>query len=254
MFRAVCLLAFVAVIAIAGQPWSKNPEKWSKRDAERILNVSPWAHRVQVRFPAPARIAPQMSLPGAEQAGMGGRDAYSGKNWDGGVQRNPRNLPGVPELSVLVRWGSALPVREALQKADEPLAPRADESPVEKYYIITVIGLVPAGVYESEGEIKPPATTSESGDDENAPKKRNPEPMLEGLMADSMLATDSGISIRPENVKLDAATGALQFFFPRTKQIAPGDGEAIFETKFSIMTIKTRFRLKDMVYRDNLAL
>lgn len=243
-----------SAIAVAGQPWSKNPEKWNKRDVERILNASPWAHRIQVKFPQPKLLPQPMQLPGPEQAGMGSRGNPSSKNWDGGVQRNPRNLPGVPELSVLVRWGSALPVRKALERAPDPVVQAPDASHAEKDYIVTVIGLVAAGSYRSEVKIAPQPTTSESGSGQNAPDKQNPEPMLEGLMADSMLATTSGAAIRPENVRLDAATGALQFFFPRTKTIAPDDGDAIFETRFGSMTVKARFRLKDMVYRGDLAL
>lgn len=239
------------MLALAGQPWNKNPDKWSKRDVQRILNASPWSHRVQVQFPKPTTAPRQMPLPTAAAAGMGGRDNYSGRNWDGGVQAHPRNLPGVPELAVLVRWNSAPPVRQALQKLDEPLSPANDGGRAERDYIITVIGLVPAGSYQSVGKLP---TTSESGSGEDAAKKRNPEQMLEGLMLDSMLVAGSGIAIRPEDVKLEASTGALQFFFPRVQKIALEDGEAIFRTKFSTMTINAHFSLKDMSYHDRLAL
>lgn len=238
------------MLATAGQSWNKQPARWSKRDVQLILNASPWSHRVQVQFPEP-RVAPQqMPLPTAAAAGMGGRDNYSGRNWDGGVQAHPKNLPGVPELSVLVRWNSAAPVRQALLKLDDPVSP-ADGSRAEKDYIITVIGLVPAGSYQSVGTLP---TTSESGNGDDAAKKRNPEPMLEGLMLDSMLVAGSGIAIRPEDVKLDAATGALQFFFPREQKISPDDEEAIFQTRFSSMTIKAHFHLKGMRYHGRLSL
>ncbi|MGH9582085.1 MAG: hypothetical protein ACRD4O_04020 [Bryobacteraceae bacterium] len=247
LLRVSCMLLTLTPLLNASQVWNKNPTKWSKADARRILNASPWAQRVQVEFPKPDMLPRQMPLPGPAQAGMGTRGNGEGRDWDGGVEKNPKNLPGVPKLSVLVRWDSALPVREAMLKLDRPSVPDSD-------YIITVIGLVPAGSYEPESSLTPQPKTSESGDGADAGKARNPERMLDGLMADSMLATSSRIAIRPENVKLDAATGILRFFFPRKQTILLSDKEAIFETKFSSMKIKYRFRLKDMVYHGKLEL
>ncbi|MGH9653793.1 MAG: hypothetical protein ACRD6B_10070 [Bryobacteraceae bacterium] len=249
--HVACLFAACVAVLTAGQPWKKNPAKWSKADAQRILNASPWAKRVQVQFPKPERISRPMPLPGPAQAGLGSRGNPTSTNWDP-VEKNPKNLPGVPELSVLVRWASALPVRKALDRLDHPLVSSANPEDVQASYIIEVIGLVPAGSYNSEGRLPSRPTTSASR--KPVTNKRNPEPMIEGLMADSILVTGSHLAIRPVNVRLDAATGVLQFFFPRDKPIVLTDQEAIFQTKFGIMKVKKRFRLKDMVVRGKLEL
>lgn len=249
--RTALLSLSAAGLLTAGQPWKKAPSKWSKADAQRILNASPWAERVHVQFPKPERITPRMRPPGPAQAGLGTRGNPTSTNWDP-VEKNPKNLPGVPELSVLVRWTSALPVRKALDQLERPLETGANPEDVQHNYIISVIGLVPAGSYDSESSLPSEPTTSASRNP--APDKRNPEPMIEGLMADSMLVTGSHRAIRPVNVRLDAATGVLQFFFPRDNPIALGDQQAIFRTKFGVMKIKKRFRLKDMVVHGKLEL
>jgi hypothetical protein len=245
----------VPAVLSAGQIWKKDSSKWSEADAQRILTASPWAQSVPVKFHDPQEdIVPQVPLPGPAQAGMGTRGNMSDGKWDGGVAKNPRNVPGVPDLSVIVRWDSALPVREALLKTANP--PRLSQESVrfEKDYVISVIGLIPAGSYEAAGKIATKSAMSESGDDANAPDPRNPEQMLEGLMAESMLATPSRLAIRPENIKLDPDTGALYFFFSRKQAIVLADKEAIFETNFASMKIERRFRLKDMMYRGKLEL
>ena len=53
---------------------------------------------------------------------------------------------------------------------------------------------------------------------------------------------------------LDAATGAIHLFFPRTAAINLKDKEVLFATRFGSMKIEKRFRLKDMTYRGKLEL
>jgi hypothetical protein len=247
----ICMLLACAVAADAAQAWNKDPAKWSHSDIERILNASPWAQVVPVIFHDPEDDeVPEVPLPGPAQAGMGSRGNVSDGKWDGGVAKNARNIPGVPQLSVVVRWDSALPVREALAKSGKQLF---TPEQFERDYIITIAGLVPAGQYHLAGAAPEHKTTSES-DDDGPPDPHDPGPMLQGLMADSMLATSAGLAIRPDDVKLDSFTGELHFFFPRIQPITLAGKEAIFETKFGEMKVKRRFRLKDMLYRGKLEL
>jgi len=246
--KVVACVFFLAWVAAAGEVWNKDPGKWTDTDIERILNASPWAQRATVNFKTPEDDQPPlMPLPGPAQAGMGGRgNVTDGKWW--GVAKNPRNVPGQPDLSVLVRWDSALPVRLAMKNS------ACSETDAQNHYIITVVGLVPARSYHAEGKIPSRSSTDESDDNSDPVDARNPEPMLEGLMADSMLATPSRIALHPENVRLDPDTGALHFFFPRMQPITAADKDVIFETNFGLMRIVKRFHLKDMMYHGKLEL
>lgn len=239
--RVLIALIVPGVLICADQPWAKNYTRWTAQDARRILEDSPWAQRVNASFgdtdvPEPA----PMKLPGAAEAGMAGPRGVTDGRWDGGIGRNVKG--GVPSLSVLVRWDSALPVRQALLQAESEAAYAPEQ--FRKDYILTVLGLVPAGRYRDAGHLD---TRSQSGDG-NDSDPRDPEQMLEGLMGTSKLLPRGKASIAPENVKLDAASGAIHLFFPRTIPIDASDKEVLFFARFGSMTIEKRFRIKDLSY------
>ncbi len=190
-------------------------------------------------------------LPGAAQAGMAGPHGVSDGVWDGGVGKVPGG--GVPALSVTIRWDSALPVREAARRLPAGAGaeyPSYTPAQAGKDYIVTVLGLVPARGYRSAGQLP----TQSRSDDDSTVDAHDPEQMLEGLMAQSKLMRRGRKSIAPEDVKLDASTGALHFFFPRSTAIELNDREVMFATLFGSMTIQKQFRLKDMIYRGKLEL
>ena len=98
-------------------PWDKNPDTWSIADAQKVLNVSPWAQVANAIFGSgqDREEPPPGPLPGAEAAGMAGPRGASDGRWDGGVGRRPTG--SIPNLQVLIRWDSALPVRQAQREA-----------------------------------------------------------------------------------------------------------------------------------------
>ena len=250
ILRGAILGLAVAGVLLAAQPWSKkDPSQWTADDVARVLGDSPWALPSGAIFgiqPDDDPPAPQ-ELPGAAQAGLAGAQ-NSNQHWDGGVGRLDRYQ--VPTLNVTVRWDSALPERLALRRQQElgnGSAPPYTTAQADKDYIITVAGLVPAGRYHSVGQ----AETKSSSDD--SVDARNPESMLEGLMQYSRLVTRAG-AIRAEDAKLDAASGAIHLFFPRTHPITQGDKEVLFETRFGSLSVAQKFRLKDMLYRGRLEL
>jgi hypothetical protein len=97
-------------------------------------------------------------------------------------------------------------------------------------YIVTVIGLL---------------TNDQSRDRERVRKE---------LMAAAKLVRAGKPAIRPENIELDAAAGAIEVFFPRTEPISLNDKEVTFELQFGSMRIEKKFRLKPMTYRGKLEL
>jgi hypothetical protein len=243
----------LAIAVYGAQPWSKDSSQWTTHDAQRVLADSPWSQAASASFPMAdaAEQPPPGPVPGAPQAGMAGSRGASDGNWDGGVGRIPSG--GVPSIRVTIRWDSALPVRLALlrlQTAGEPGKSAYDPAQAEKDYIITIVGLVPSGQYRSAGQLQTRSSSTDSAD--SGPE--DPEQMLEGLMAESRLMLRNRKPIRPEDVKLDPASGTLHLFFPRNEVIELRDKEVMFATRFGSMAIQKRFRLKDMSYKGKVEL
>jgi hypothetical protein len=250
-------LLFLAVVTagvlVASQPWAKSPQKWTPDDAKRILTASPWAQETNAVFgnDNDREPPPPGPLPGAAQAGMAGPRGGNDGHWDGGVGRVARG--GVPSLPVLIRWDSALPVRAAAaQLASASGGSMLDPTPVTseeaaKDYVVTLIGLVPAKRYRERGQIKGDSNSDDSVD------ARDPEELLEGLMATSWLMQKGRANLAPENVRLDGATGTVHLFFSRTNSIAT-DRDLTFTTRFGSLTVQRVFRLKDMTFNGRLAL
>ncbi len=244
MFRVVVLAtASVILLWASQQPWKAgDPRQWTTQDAERVLTDSPWAQAAGASFALAADDPPPGPSIDVPQAGMASPHGATDGRWDGGVGRLDRNGP--PTLNVTIRWDSALPVRQAAEH--ERAATRYSPEQLRKDYIITIVGLVPGGRYGQ------PELNSRSGD--GATDVRNPEEMLEGVMRYARLFPRGKSAIRPEDAKLDNASGDLHLFFPRTGGIALGDKEVTFETRFGSLSVVKRFRLKDMVYKGQLEL
>lgn len=230
-------VVWLAMALYASQPWAgKDPGQWTSADVQKILNDSPWAQQAMATFgkalePDDMAVTPP---PGAEGSGVaGGRGATDGR-WDGGVARNT-GIGDVPSLPVTVRWDSALPVREALSRSKDVGAAMAAERAAQDY-AITVIGLVPANV---------------------APSAEHPadDPQqIQGFLANSRLMVRGGGAIAPEEARIDATTGAVHLYFPRSRPILASDKEVNLVTRFGSVNVQKRFRLKDMMYKGRLEL
>jgi hypothetical protein len=241
------LLAFGLLGAGSGTPWDKDSAQWTDRDAQLVLATSPWAQSVSAVMADPRDEMENYSapLPGPERAGLAGQTnpTANGGRWDGAVGRN--RMGSLPSLPVVVRWDSALPVREALRRSAG--APDSDVSPAD--YVLTVTGLIPGGRYRSAGH------TAASSNSDSSADARNPEQILEAFMSFSRLLPRGGAPIAPGNVKLDSASGAIHIFFPRTQPIeAAGTKEVVFLTRFGGFTVRAKFHVKDMRYHGKLTL
>jgi hypothetical protein len=225
---------------------------------QHILTDSPWATQGSANFP---QILEHDESPGSAQAdptaaGVGSRAGMplpGGQvgRWDGGVGRDPGGLPTLP---VLVRWDSALPVREALVRsgqANESLA-RTDRD-----YIVTIIGLWPG---EKPKPSEPADDAVWSADPSDVPTEHEkPAPqglghMREALMGSAKLVPKGRKPVAPEDVTLDAKTGAIHLFFPRTDPITLNDREVVVSVQFGSMHVVEKFRLKEMKEKGKLEL
>lgn len=234
-----CLVAFGA-----SQPWSKDSAQWTAVDIGRVLTDSPWAQQAMATFgkqlePDDMPVAPP---PGAEGNLAGSRGVSDG-HWDGGVSRNT-GIGETPTLPVTVRWDSALPMREALTRSQKN--PSISER-AAKDYVITVIGLASASAHGAS-----PANADSSDGVEREPQ--DPTEIARAFVANSSLVPRGKAAIAPEDAKYDPATGAIHLFFPRTAAITAGEKEVTFVTRFGSLTVRKRFRLKEMTYKGQLEL
>ncbi|MBV8570720.1 MAG: hypothetical protein JO319_08905 [Acidobacteriaceae bacterium] len=233
----------------ASQPWAhQKPQDWTPADVDRVLLASPWAQQAGVIFGIKADEDPgPAQLPSAATAGLAGASA-SQPRWDGGVGRPDKY--NVPTLNVIVRWDSALPERLAaarLQGTKSSYQVPYTTADAEKYYILTIIGLVPAQRYKPAAQTDSPSASDTSLD------PANPAPMLQEVMANSRLLTHA-MNVRALDAKLDASTGTLHVFFPRSQEITLNDKEVMLRMRFGSVSLAKKFRLKDMVYDGKLEL
>ena len=197
-----------------------------------------------VTFPEPERDVPQAPLPGASAAGMAGGSAATQPRWDGNGGPIKDSTP--PTLSVAVRWDSALPVRLAQEKTHEKDGLLLSPETAAKNYVVTVMGLVPARSYRQRSS--PGISASDNSSD-----VRNPQNTLESFMSRTALSY-AGKLIRPEDVKLDAETGHVHFYFPRDPALDKKVKEIRFRTIYGSLSVDKTFRTRDMLYLGKLEL
>lgn len=149
-------------------------------------------------------------------------------------------------MEVLVRWESALPVKEALLKqrfGNELPKPGEAEYTLDKPlkdYVISVSGLRMSGGGSGQN----------SGGDPT-------EHMQNILISSTQLLPKNGGPIDPEQVKVTQSadgTSTARFAFPKTQEISLDNKEVVFEIRTSWMKIEKKFKLKDMAVDGKLAL
>jgi hypothetical protein len=153
---------------------------------------------------------------GSGGGGAGGR----------GVQEVGGAAPstGTPSMTLTVSWRTALPLRQAIaKKKSEADAKKLIYEP-QKYYAILVTGLPGRGGAE----------------------------MKEMLMKNTSLNIKGKEPIAPEDIQ-SGGTAAM-FLFPKTVAIDLDDKEVEFSTKLGQTIVKTKFKLKDMVFNGKLDL
>jgi len=137
-------------------------------------------------------------------------------------------------MSVLVRWHSALPIKEAIARmklgSEALTSPEGQRllAPETASYIVGVGPLPVQMIQKDAATIKSAATLSVKGKD----------------------------AIVPADVKLDRQgnAGNLILFFPRTNPLTVEDNEVEFAFKLGNLNIKKKFKLKDMMFDGKLEL
>ena len=270
---------------LAADVWDKKPfTDWTPKDVEHVLTTSPWAKETAAAMSGgdggmggggrgggrsgggrgggaggggagggggADMDASMGGAGGGAGGGMGGGGGGGGMGGAGGG-----GVPGggaaAPQTMVLIRWQSALPVKQALLRgkfgneastAAEAQALLANE---EAYYVIAVEKLPRMGMGRPS-----PAGKSAEGKGGN-----DPERMRQMMARSTSLLRKGKEPIKPEDVKMATAekTMTVYFLFPRTEAITLEDKEVEFVTKMGPLEIKRKFKLQDMVFAGKLAL
>lgn len=207
------------VRAAPAEFWNeRKPEEWTEAECEELLTQSPWAREASVTFNTGGGIlAPRTTRGGMRRTG-GTIDTSSDK--------------GPDHYKAIVRWESALPVREANhhQLKDDPAA----------NYILSVSGDVPMLGGGSAGD---------ETDDEF--QKR-----LEMLKEYSKLEKkgDPIYLVKIGRLTGPPAKSGTLFYFERNDLIRLSDHQVTFYTKMGPIEVKCKFPLHEMVYHGKLEL
>lgn len=192
----------------------KQPSEWSTEEIGLLLNKSPWAKDAAISYYGGQNGPLSSSMPGSRSRRSNSSNASSGTSPSG---------VSPAEWKAIVRWESALPVREALKVPPPP--------DFEKFYILNMVGDVPSVGADPAGfeTLKQFTKLEHKGD----------QILL------------SRVAVSPKNEQ--SLSGTL-FYFSRGLALRPEDKQATFSTKLGPIDVKCKFTLRDMMYRGNLEL
>jgi len=220
--REILMLSLAAVPALsspAGEFWNeKKPGDWTDQEIQEMLTRSPWSKEGAVSVFGGA---------GGSLLNRNGAMNRSGNMSNTGRQRTNTTQTqsgDAPDLryKAIVRWQSALPVREALK--DQATPGFADS------YIIAVVGDLALA-------------------DPDADEAQR-ESRLDMMKQYTKLERHGG-PIPLANIESVKKVGTL-FYFPRAEPIK--DGQVTFTTKMGPVEVKCKFTVKEMMYHGKLEL
>jgi len=254
MKKLAALLLLAAFTLWAADFWTAKPyTDWNEKDIAKMLSDSPWAHKVTVEITAgpgggpggprggDAAGGPDPNFGSVETGGAAGSRGVSGGSGrgasgpQGGAGQEPVNL--TQAAAVTLFWQSALPIKQALLKAKygSEVSTSADAKKImereEKFYVLAMRGL--------------PPMLARGGVD-----------LKKTMLEQSTLTVKGKESLHPADVQVNVAPNGIEAYvlFPRTTVFSVDDKELEFASKVARVTIKYKFRLKDMMYSNKLEL
>jgi hypothetical protein len=225
--RSAIAVGWAAAAAASGPAWAfapkefwneKKPEDWTDDERKELLTKSPWAKEPSTTYNA----GPGMA--NGRTASTRGRRTVGTPGGTSGPAPDPGKLRSV------VRWESALPIREANhnESKDDPAA----------NYILNVVGDLPMFGLASDDETE----------DEYAHRMENLKQFTKlEKKGDPIYLTD----IRYKGKR--GTEGAL-LYFVRNDLITLSDHTVTFVTKLGPIDVKVKFPLHDMIYQGKLEL
>jgi hypothetical protein len=235
---------FLAALAAAGLAYPADRKgkafpEWSDETVLRLLVDSPWARRktVPLAWYGPTqRPFTYKDVPGSEAGKIAAPPAPGGAGPLGGIGAPKQHLPDKADL--IVRWASALPVRQAralYKLRDEKLdRGRLAElvGPKPDAYILEIFGL--------------PAIMAHAG----------AEAVEAKFGQTARLRFSGGAMLKPLGAKatVDAVNLSVMIHFSKARPVTAADKEVEFFADVDIVQIRERFRLSAMSYGGTLAL
>jgi hypothetical protein len=220
-----------AFMLFAADSWRKKPyTAWNDEDVQKVLNDSPWARELNINAPTAGSGDSARSnspLAGAGGGPGGGGGGMGGRGRGGGGMEGAGS--GAPPVRLVVRFVSALPVRQAMMRAqygdqvgNSPAAAKVLSTP-DNYYVVALVGL-----------------------------RRGPGD-LQTIKEKSTLRVKGKDPFGPVQVLTEK--GMIVLFFPREGHpVAVEDGEVEVQVRLPDLVgpIRRTFKLKDMVYDGKL--
>jgi hypothetical protein len=240
--RALLTLASAGLLFSASDNWkTKEFHDWTATEAQRILDNSPWSAKVFTDMSGGAR-KPGDLIPGGGHGSWGGGSGGAGPAGGGGggyggyggPHQNTGDEVRSHNVEVTVRWESALPVLQARARLTSGDAAKIEEA---KDYTVAVVWP------------NTPGASTWSGGGGGGGGQSNPKDS-----ARLVFKNRDAITAEDTQVKSDDSGREMLFLFPKTTPITLDDKEVTFVTQIGRMKIEHKFKLKDMVFRDQLAL
>jgi hypothetical protein len=235
MKRILPLLLILATSLWAADFWQSKPyTEWSDKEVQKLLSDSPWSKEVVVSLSGGSGGGSGKGSRKGGGGGGGGDAGFDGPTMGSGGGKGAQEVGGgAPTMNLVVSWRTALPLRQAFLKkkfgaeaGTSPDAKKLLEEP-QKFYIIVVAGL--------------PARMGRGG-----------EELKEMLLKNTSLSIKGKEPIVPEDLQSSGTTAI--FLFPKTVAIDVDDKEVEFSTRLGQTIVKTRFKLKEMVFNGKLDL
>ncbi len=246
--RLIMLLALVTSVGFTADFWTERDFlQWNEKEVRKMLSNSPWSRTVvQTMGGGMGRGGGGGGRGGGGGGFPGGGGGGAGGGGGGGTQTpggygGGYGAPGgggpSMQRNFIIRWMSALPVKQALAKAKYgEEAGTAEEGQkfigrTETHYVVAVSGF--------------PARMAQVA-------QREPDRLKQG----AFLKRKGKGNILPEEVQVRSGEQEAEVFlmFPRTDAITLDDKDVELEMAMGPMTVKRKFKLKDMVYDDKLEL
>jgi hypothetical protein len=256
MHRWLLVLLMLPTLLFSADFWKeKKADEWSDKDVKRLLSNSPWAKQVSADSGADRMMSQRPGAPGGQVErgpvgpgtsgpvtsgpGPGPGDPTTGVPRGGVGAGTPDSTigPAFNAPKVTVRWESAQPLREVASRDQSTPRPKNLEELSREFYVITALNL---------------PIISRTEQSQNIPVDQ----IQARLQQVTSLQRKGKEPIAPARVEVLPATEGpmVVFLFPRSENIAQEDKEVTLESAPGPYEVKTKFKLKDMVYQDQLAL
>jgi len=246
MRKVLATLFACGVCLYAADFWQKPASEWSEKDIQKMMTNSPWAKSVSVNTSGPATsgignaqgstgVEPGASNPISEGGGGGGgRGGRGGGGGGGAAPGGGGGGGGFGSMDIVARWQSAMPEKQAFVRTKYGAkAETSDDAKqllehVEPTYVIIVSGNIRGFM------------------------RQNPEGFKKSVQDNTALTIKGKEPIKLEDVQVSPQQ--IIFLFSKATPISLDDKEVDFATKLADVTLKYKFRLKDMVYNGKLEL